>query len=191
MGNAALASGFGAIALAVSAVLFLRRQPDKSLTGLAYVVRGSTSHVRYLPVESHHSFTYPMLSLLVSVRALESGELDLGGHMIFAFTRNHWRLTALSPESYLQDDQLHRGLTISQKLDSLVRERLGVASADRLGDSWMLTMPSYLGFVGINPLTVHYCYDKSSHELYLTILEVRADRFSQNIAIVSHVFRGS
>lgn len=76
------------------------------------------------------------------------------------------------PESYLQDDRLHRGLSISQKLDDLIRERLGAASADRLGDSWMLTMPSYLGFVGINPLTVHYCYDKTSHGLYLTILEV-------------------
>ena len=32
--------------------------------------------------------------------------------------------------------------------------------AGRLGEVWMLTMPSYMGYEGINPLTVHYCYEK-------------------------------
>jgi len=33
-------------------------------------------------------------------------------------------------------------------------------------------MPGYFGFKGINPLTVHFCYDKSSSGLLLVILEV-------------------
>ncbi len=39
----------------------------------------------------------------------------------------------------------------------------------------MLTMPSYMGYEGINPLTVHYCYEKDGErELAWVVLEVRA-----------------
>ncbi len=39
----------------------------------------------------------------------------------------------------------------------------------------MLTMPSYMGYEGINPLTVHYCYKKDGErELAWVVLEVRA-----------------
>ncbi len=39
----------------------------------------------------------------------------------------------------------------------------------------MLTMPSYMGYEGINLLTVHYCYEKDGErELAWVVLEVRA-----------------
>ena len=43
---------------------------------------------------------------------------------------------------------------------------------DELYDAWMLTMPSYLGFEGINPLTVYFGY-KVDGSLWLVVLEVR------------------
>lgn len=41
-----------------------------------------------------------------------------------------------------------------------------------LEDAWMMTMPSYLGVEGINPLTVFYCYKKTSPQLWMVVLEV-------------------
>ncbi|KAL1938918.1 hypothetical protein VTO73DRAFT_11071 [Trametes versicolor] len=32
------------------------------------------------------------------------------------------------------------------------------------GDAWMLTMPSYAGYEGINPLTVYFCYARSEED---------------------------
>ena len=40
-----------------------------------------------------------------------------------------------------------------------------------LEDSWMLTMPSFLGFEGINPLTVHFCY-RVGGVFWVVVLEV-------------------
>lgn len=43
-----------------------------------------------------------------------------------------------------------------------------------LDDAWMLTMPSYCGFEGINPLTVYFCYSRTrGDKLYAVVLEVR------------------
>jgi DUF1365 family protein len=40
-----------------------------------------------------------------------------------------------------------------------------------LEDAWMMTMPSLLGFKGINSLTVYFCYNAEG-ELFVTVLEV-------------------
>jgi DUF1365 family protein len=41
-----------------------------------------------------------------------------------------------------------------------------------LEDAWMMTMPSFIGWAGINPLTVYFCY-KSTGEFWITVLEVK------------------
>lgn len=145
----------------------------QSLIGAAYIIHGSTSHVRFFPVESKHSFTYATFSLLVSLRALEDRRLDLGwNNLIFAYSPSFPTLTSLSPESYLQDGHAYKGMSMLRKLDNLLHERGMSAVANRLGEIWTMTMPGYFGFKGINPLTVHFCYDKSSSGLLLVILEV-------------------
>lgn len=142
----------------------------KDLRGRAYILNNSTTHVRYLPIEAQHSFTYPMVSLLLSVKDLEYSRLDLGRS--FAYSPKHWALTSIDPQAYFQDALALANVSLSEKLDMLLRERGMVAVAEKIGDSWMMTMPNYLGFGATNPLTVYFCYDKESSELVLLVLEV-------------------
>ncbi|KAH9984716.1 hypothetical protein BJV77DRAFT_1089086 [Russula vinacea] len=41
-----------------------------------------------------------------------------------------------------------------------------------MDDAWILTMPSYCGFEGINPLTVYFCYRKDRPQLWVVVLEI-------------------
>jgi DUF1365 family protein len=162
------------VALYAAARLVYKTSASRqSLIGAAYIIHGSTSHVRFFPVESKHSFTYATFSLLVSLRALEDRRLDLGWNsLIFAYSPSFFALTSLSPESYLQDGPTYKGVSMLRKLHVLLHERGMSAAANRLGEIWTMTMPGYFGFRGINPLTVHFCYDKSSSCLLLVVLEV-------------------
>ncbi|KAF8300175.1 hypothetical protein DL93DRAFT_2233835 [Clavulina sp. PMI_390] len=188
--------------------------PHFALEGSAYIINGSTSHVRYLPSPSHHAFTYPTFSFLVSLRALERGELDMNipipawawglgwvakKFKLFAWNpklrgAGWWCLTSLQGESYLQQSSHSHSNTQSSELNSIVDKilelvelastpsfpegstQLSPGIAARIGEIWTMTMPSFLGFAGINPLTVHFCYEQVVSEenapLLLVVLEV-------------------
>ncbi|KAJ8073628.1 hypothetical protein PM082_011906 [Marasmius tenuissimus] len=136
-----------------------------------YILWNQVTHSRLLPVESAHAFTYPTVALLVSLNSLESGALDLGYGRIFGYGGIHARLLGLRADPYLMisTGKLKR---IRGKLVALLEERGFLRKAEEFEDAWMLTMPSYLGFEGINPLTVYLCYKASCDELWLVILEV-------------------
>ncbi|KAH9837698.1 uncharacterized protein C8Q71DRAFT_906676 [Rhodofomes roseus] len=136
-----------------------------------YVLECKVTHRRVLPKESSHGFAYRTLWLLVSLNALESHSLDLARGWIFGYGGLLWRLTGLRSSAYLHDSPSGgRGTrSIREKLlDLLDGEGLG---RHQLGDAWMLTMPSFAGFEGINPLTVYYCYDAQA-SLFMVVLEV-------------------
>ena len=59
--------------------------------------------------------------------------------------------------------------SIKGKLRHVLRSR-GMRG-EELDDAWMLTMPSYFGFEGINPLTMYFCYGDSGAPLAI-IFEV-------------------
>lgn len=61
-----------------------------------------------------------------------------------------------APESSHSDSDGVRESTIREKLNAILR-RFKIDPSD-VEDAWMLTMPSYLGLEGINPLTVYFCY---------------------------------
>lgn len=60
------------------------------------------------------------------------------------------------------------------KVEKLLKGH-GIAG-EEVGRVWLVTMPSYFGFEGINPLSVWYCYgyteDESIGGLLCVILEV-------------------
>ncbi|KAL0062470.1 hypothetical protein AAF712_010682 [Marasmius tenuissimus] len=136
-----------------------------------YILWNQVTHSRLLPVESAHAFTYPTVALLVSLNSLESGALDLGYGRIFGYGGIHARLLGLRADPYLMISTGKLG-GIRGKLVALLEERGFFREAEEFGDAWMLTMPSYLGFEGINPLTVYLCYKAGCDELWLVILEV-------------------
>ncbi|KAH7882061.1 hypothetical protein F5I97DRAFT_1931782 [Phlebopus sp. FC_14] len=160
------------------------RTPTVSRRALprAYVLTMQVTHVRLLPPQSRHSFMYPTLSLLVSLDALDSGSLDIPVHLIGSWLQLHLfrygsrfgTLLGLRSDGFLSSG---RGETSTRrKLDEVlrVREKLGGQSGDaakHVKDAWMLTMPSILGFEGINPLTVYFCY-QGDGQVVGVVLEV-------------------
>ncbi|KAH8112067.1 hypothetical protein DFH11DRAFT_1842237 [Phellopilus nigrolimitatus] len=140
----------------------------------AYILQNKVTHARLLPTSSAHAFVYPTLSLLLPLSALESHALDLGLGRLFGYSAAgapRMRVTGIRPEAYLLDyDPTGQQKSIRAKLEDVLG-RFG-HDAGQLEDAWMMTMPSYLGVEGINPLTVFYCYRKGGDGLWVVVLEV-------------------
>jgi DUF1365 family protein len=135
-------------------------------TPQGYVLQNQITHFRHLPADSTHSFAYHTLSILVSLNALEDSSLNLASGLIFGYG-GRGRLVGIRPEHYLSNSSC----TIRSKLESILKDR-GYSNLDRyIQDAWIMTMPSFLGFEGMNPLTVYFCYG-SDKSLRVVILEV-------------------
>lgn len=146
---------------------FPRRPHLVNLTSKAYILENTVTHARLLPVESKHAFSYPTVALLLSLNALETGELGLGFNRLFRYG-DGLSLLSIRPNPYLTAES---GLSIRQKLFKLIRQRGFAFDDEAISDTWMLTMPRILGHEGINPLTVYFCF-RPAGQLWLTVLEV-------------------
>ncbi|KAI0632927.1 hypothetical protein C8Q77DRAFT_1175724, partial [Trametes polyzona] len=158
----------------------------------AYILENTVTHARLLPAPSAHAFAYPTLAFLLALDALESGALDVGAGWLFGYGGTVGRLTGLRSAAYLLPDcdpslrawKAHErttkgpGPTIKAKLAAvLVRQGKDAAQVRawvEAGDAWMLTMPSYVGYEGINPLTVYFCFDARGEDARLAwvVLEI-------------------
>lgn len=163
--------------LGLSYVLYassLARTPSRDNARVfppAYILHSTTSHARFLPADSRHAFTYPVLSLLLPLSALESGRLSLLNGFLFSFGGIYWRILGMRSAGYLHDDS-GREPSIRRKVINALRD-FGIEHAEeQMDDAWILTMPSYCGFEGINPLIVYFCYRKDQPKLWILILEV-------------------
>ncbi|KAA1474186.1 hypothetical protein DENSPDRAFT_823943 [Dentipellis sp. KUC8613] len=136
----------------------------------AYILHCSVTHSRRLPEPSRHAFTYPLLAFLFSLSDLESGKLSLLRGYLFSYGGIFLRVVGIRASGYLYDD---RGAetSIRTKLVKTLK-RFDVGEAEDLTGVWMMTMPSFLGWEGINPLTVYFCYKNNTSGLWLTVLEV-------------------
>lgn len=124
-----------------------------------------TSHARLLPVPSRHTFSYPLIYLGVDIDALETGAVDLPGRLFRYGGSPRSKILGLRSFNYLTPGSA----TLRQKLNSLLIEH-GFSQKDMV-KAWMVSMPSLLGFEGINPLTVWYVYNQD-RVLSCIILEV-------------------
>ncbi|KIJ41082.1 hypothetical protein M422DRAFT_31957 [Sphaerobolus stellatus SS14] len=147
----------------------MNQRRHQGLAGRAYILQNQVAHVRFLPSPSNHAFVYPTFSLLASLIALEKGELDLFGGRLFGYGTIWNRVTGLRASGYLHDAPGDKR-TIKQKLVCIL-EAHGHPGQD-LGNAWLMTMPTFLGIEGINPLTVHFCYRRGSAQLWIVVLEV-------------------
>jgi DUF1365 family protein len=87
--------------------------------------------------------------------------------VVFGYPGVWGRICGLRPETYL-GNSYHDSRTIREKLVELLKP-----SDMQLGEVWMMTMPSLLGFEGINPLTVYFCYEKDNTDVWGLVLEVQ------------------
>ncbi|KAL4253791.1 hypothetical protein ABKN59_002970 [Abortiporus biennis] len=145
--------------------------PSDSIRRKAYIFRSKITHSRFKPTESSHDFSYDILSFLFSINVLESGSLNLWHGFLFGYGGTFGKVLGIRPAAYLQDiSSSHSGVvTIREKIVHLLDSR--GYDGRRVHDAWMLTMPAYFGFEGINPLTVYYCYDSPTN-LWLIIFEI-------------------
>ncbi|KAG5342699.1 hypothetical protein C0989_010667 [Termitomyces sp. Mn162] len=128
----------------------------------------------------------------MSLNALENHKLDVWKGWLFGYGGRWGRLTGVRANPYLADPAKGNGgsKSIREKLVELLIERgyIGRNIEPLLDDAWMLTMPNYLGFEGINPLTVYFCYKVAVTALWLVVLEVRLSvpRFILKLKVVIH-----
>lgn len=152
--------------------------PNKTRTK-GHIYRATTSHARFVPKEARHIFSYPVLFYGVDLEELETGKLDMGRWFEWGSKgkgKGKWCLTALRPEGYLNEATTSSS---SSSLSPSIRERIWSLLASRkispvkASEIYMVSMPSYLGFAGINPLTIHFCYEEGRQGgLKVVILEV-------------------
>ncbi|KAI0354321.1 hypothetical protein OH77DRAFT_1405638 [Trametes cingulata] len=180
--SAAVLTSLAVVVAPVLAYIYKRFAQDSSASdgpkpGTAYILENTVTHARLLPTPSTHAFTYPTLAFLLSLNALEAHALDLGRGWLFSYGSTAWRLTGLRSGAYLLPDSYRAPSPLSPSSDApasknvksiktkladvLILQRVDetrVREWAATGDAWMLTMPSYLGYEGINPLTVYFCY---------------------------------
>jgi hypothetical protein len=129
------------------------------------IIPAYTSHARHLPKPSRHAFSYPLLYLGVDVDALENRELDLPGRLLGYGGQPWTKCLGLRTNGYLRPGQE----SLRVKAEQLLSEQ-GLGDVDMMS-IWLVTMPSFMGFEGINPLSVWYIYSEK-RELTCVILEV-------------------
>ena len=159
------------LCLSLSYVVYQSNRKINVHLSQGYVLINQVTHARLLPAKSSHSFTYSTLSYLLSLNALENSSLDLARGLVFGYGGIWGRVTGLRSAPYLADHPGSPAQTIKEKLVQLLKDRAYMRHGDVLEDAWIMTMPSFLGFEGINPLTVYYCY-KPRGKFWLTVLEV-------------------
>jgi DUF1365 family protein len=101
----------------------------------------------------------------IDIDALEKRELDLPGRLLGYGGRPWTKVLGLRTDGYLRigPDGMRA------KAERLLSEQ-GMSKGD-MAKIWLVTMPSFLGFEGINPLSVWYIYSEK-RELTCVILEV-------------------
>ena len=166
--------------LLIAASLFLHTllnsPPPTSTSASSHLYRAKTAHARLLPASARHVFCYPVLYFGVDLARLEAGELDLGKGRgsLFGWEPSKWSITAFWRHAYLE---AATKAGIRHKVLALL-ERRGIDTTKHATMVYMVSMPAYLGFEGINPLTVHYCYGDASPDadgsrpLRVVVLEV-------------------
>lgn len=161
-----------AAALLVAIWVYRTRQTAKPPPALpanalpSLVLPCITSHRRFLPTTSIHSFSYPLTYLGLDLESLESGSLDLPTSRGFVYGGNPWcSILGIQSRSYLDVDATPKrqpAVSFRKRLLGLL-ERNGVKEHE-VGRVWLLTMPSYLGKAGINPLTTYFVYRNSDEK---------------------------
>ncbi|KAH9943764.1 hypothetical protein B0H21DRAFT_810161 [Amylocystis lapponica] len=169
MATAVFLAGTALVALYLLRPSPRRAHHAKGRGSVGYIVHSTVTHARLLPSESAHAFTYPLLGLLLPLGALEAHALDLARGWLFGYGGLWGRVTGVRAQAYLEDSVGKDSRGIRAKLCDVLTAN--GHDAQLTGEMWMLTMPSYLGFEGINPLTVYFC-EKAGGELWLVVLEI-------------------
>ncbi|KAJ3811527.1 hypothetical protein F5876DRAFT_75720 [Lentinula aff. lateritia] len=146
-----------------------------------YILTNAVSHTRFIPFL--YSFKYTTIAVFVEISALEDSKLDTP--FLFGYNKRWRSLCSLSSDGYLLPSSGIGKMGFRGKVGALLKQGGCGDVMDGTNEIWMLSMPSYLGFEGINPLTVYLIYsiatpssvfrsedDRESRKLRLVLFEV-------------------
>lgn len=149
-----------------------RSRPPVSTEALpSFLIPAYTNHARLLPIPSRHAFSYPLLYIGADIDSIEDGALDLPGRLLAYGGRPISKILGLRSDGYFEPGRE----PLRTKLEALL-DAHDVNISGELSRVWLVTMPSFVGVEGINPLSVWYCYRKPQGEcrgeLLCVVLEV-------------------
>ncbi|KAI0052412.1 hypothetical protein FA95DRAFT_1601787 [Auriscalpium vulgare] len=190
---ALLAVSYLSLRFALNVILSQKASTAGGDAAAGYIVHSSVTHARLRPADAKHAFTYPVLSLLLPLARLvhihpPSAPLSLGWRgLLFSYgpAARARSLLSLRAEGYLYDDAGAEQSLPEKLARTLETYGYGVYFGTQPvhdgdgavpADAWMLTMPAYAGYEGLNPLTVYFVYPRRDNEeevaLWLAVLEV-------------------
>lgn len=149
----------------------LDRDPKSDLSNDALpslLIPAYTTHARFLPNPARHAFSYPLLYLGVDIDSLQCGRLDVGRLVRYGGSPSR-TILGLRSDNYLSP----RKGSLRRKVEMLLESR-GI-SPEELGRVWLVTIPSFVGFEGINPLSVWYCYKRPADHNDLSRVEGQSE----------------
>ncbi|KAJ3886429.1 hypothetical protein GG344DRAFT_81718 [Lentinula edodes] len=146
-----------------------------------YILTNAVSHTRFIPFL--YTFKYTTIAVFVEISALEDSKLDTP--LLFGYNKRWRSLCSLSSDGYLLRSSGIGKMGFRDKVRALLQQGGCGDVLDGTSEIWMLSMPSYLGFEGINPLTVYLIYsiaipssvfrseeERGNRELRLVLFEV-------------------
>ncbi|KAH9821516.1 hypothetical protein DFH28DRAFT_522934 [Melampsora americana] len=154
--------------LSLSIILYdLSNHSSKPIhSNRSHLFYNQTHHARFLPSSSKHQFNYTLLQFGLDLDQLESDQLNLPFKLFKFITStsklSNWFLTFLPITSIHPKDYLHPSSISSQSIKSSLLQELNdhhqIDVKKRIGSVYLITMPSYLGYEAMNPLSVYFCY---------------------------------
>ncbi|KAJ4488153.1 hypothetical protein J3R30DRAFT_900291 [Lentinula aciculospora] len=124
-----------------------------------YILTNVVSHTRFIPFR--YSFKYTTVAVFADIAALEDSNLDTP--LLFGYDKRWRSLCSLSSDSYLFPSSGSDKMGFREKINILLQKGGYTDVLDGRNEIWMLSMPSYFGFEGINPLTVYFVYSTTRH----------------------------
>ncbi|EGG06189.1 uncharacterized protein MELLADRAFT_71956, partial [Melampsora larici-populina 98AG31] len=154
----------------------LEHQPKPTHSNRSHLFFNQTHHARFLPHSSQHQFNYTLLQFGLDLDQLESHQLNLP-FKLFKFIKSTSKLssrflsflpiTSIHPKDYLyeltpQSDPKQEAKLSPQSIKSSLlnelRDHHQIDVENTIGSVYVITMPSYLGYEAMNPLSIYFCY---------------------------------
>ncbi|EFP74687.2 uncharacterized protein PGTG_00643 [Puccinia graminis f. sp. tritici CRL 75-36-700-3] len=157
------------------------RKITKKTSSNSHLFINQTHHARFLPSSSTHQFKYSLIQFGLDLDHLEAAQLDiphlfrfskpkndqLASRFRLLFDPSSWlnliQIFSISPSSYFKNtpsNNTHQAQSIKLALFNQLETQFDLDPHQEIGKVYLLSMPTYLGFTSINPLSIYFCYQK-------------------------------
>ncbi|PLW47810.1 hypothetical protein PCASD_04300 [Puccinia coronata f. sp. avenae] len=169
------------LSIAIFDIQYYNKKLNKLVLLNSHLFNNQTQHARFIPKK--HQFNYSLIQFGVHLDHLEQHELDIP-HLFRYLNNNNnnnnnkqhqntyhlnpftWLLNTLhifeiKPQSYFKSSSSTPPHSIKASLFNQLETLFHIPNPDHhIGKVYLISMPTYLGFTSINPLSIYFCYEK-------------------------------